>query len=41
MDCHLDTSNSKLGNCDHCGSKNWNIHGDTSTGISKYNLYNF
>jgi hypothetical protein len=33
VQCHLDETEGKLLNCDHCGSKKWNIVGDTDTGI--------
>lgn len=30
--CHLDNSDVKLNNCNHCGAKKWNILGDADTG---------
>lgn len=30
--CHLDSSNASLLNCNHCGAKKWNIVGDSETG---------
>ena len=32
--CHLDESGAKVGSCNHCGAQNWNIVGDTETGLS-------
>jgi ankyrin repeat protein len=30
--CHLDESEVKLGSCNHCGAKKWNIVGDANSG---------
>ena len=30
--CHLEESEVKLANCNHCGAKKWNIRGEASTG---------
>lgn len=30
--CHLDESETRLSNCQHCGAKKWNILGDSDTG---------
>ena len=30
--CHLDESDVQLMNCNHCGTKKWNIVGDVETG---------
>lgn len=30
--CHLDESDIKLANCNHCGAKKWNILGDSNSG---------
>ena len=30
--CHMDTSDVKLNNCNHCGAKKWNILGDADSG---------
>mmetsp|Transcript_357 Transcript_357/g.616 ORF Transcript_357/g.616 Transcript_357/m.616 type:complete len:853 (+) Transcript_357:60-2618(+) len=30
--CHLEESDVKLANCNHCGAKKWNILGDAQTG---------
>jgi hypothetical protein len=32
VNCHLDESEARLSNCNHCGSKKWNILGDSDTG---------
>jgi hypothetical protein len=31
--CHLDDSPARLSNCNHCGTKKWNILGDDDDGI--------
>ena len=30
--CHLEESDVKLSNCNHCGAKRWNIRGEAQTG---------
>jgi hypothetical protein len=30
--CHLEESDVKLANCNHCGAKKWNILGDAQSG---------
>lgn len=30
--CHLEESDVKLANCNHCGAKRWNIRGEAQTG---------
>eukprot|EP01041_Mallomonas_annulata_P003068 gene3068-6016_t len=32
MHCHLDESETRVSNCQHCGAKKWNILGDSDTG---------
>jgi hypothetical protein len=32
LQCHLESSNASLLNCNHCGAKKWNIVGDSETG---------
>lgn len=32
--CHLESAEIQLTNCNHCGAKKWNIIGDAETGIS-------
>jgi len=34
--CHLDESDIKLANCNHCGAKKWNILGDSNSGEYDY-----
>jgi hypothetical protein len=31
--CHLEESEVKLANCNHCGAKRWNIRGEAATGM--------
>ena len=33
-DCHLEDSEMTLANCNHCGTKKWNILGDAETGFA-------
>lgn len=37
--CHLDESDVKLANCNHCGAKKWNILGDAQSGLRRDILY--
>lgn len=32
VQCHMDESELKLGSCNHCGAKKWNILGDANSG---------
>ena len=34
--CHLDESEVKLANCNHCGAKKWNIRGEAQSGKPIY-----
>lgn len=35
-ECHLDETEVELMNCQHCGSKKWNIIGDVDTGTNQF-----
>lgn len=42
-ECHLEKTEGKLTNCNHCGAKKWNILGDADTGdfLSLVHLFLF